>query len=110
MEKRSYCGLNCASCDAYKATVNNDEALKAATAETWAKMYNAPISAADINCDGCKSEGEKFAHCTQCEIRACNIKKNLSSCAECSEYPCEHESFVINNSADAKSFIEDLRK
>ena len=39
----AYCGLNCAACDAYLATLHNDQALRERTAKLWAELNNAPI-------------------------------------------------------------------
>ena len=45
------CGLDCESCDARIATVENDNELKEKTARKWSVMNNAPeITAATINC------------------------------------------------------------
>lgn len=49
----AYCGLNCASCDAYLATLHNDQALRERTAKLWAELNNAPILPEHINCQGC---------------------------------------------------------
>ena len=38
-----YCGLDCEKCDAYIATVNDDQTLREKTAKLWAKLNNAPI-------------------------------------------------------------------
>ena len=38
-----YCGLDCEKCDAYIATVNDDNALREKTAKLWAELNNAPI-------------------------------------------------------------------
>lgn len=38
-----YCGLDCEKCDAYLATINNDQALREKTAKLWAQLNNAPI-------------------------------------------------------------------
>ena len=38
-----YCGLDCEKCDAYIATVNDDQALREKTAKLWAELNNAPI-------------------------------------------------------------------
>ena len=35
-KKIAYCGLNCQTCDAYLATIHNDQKLKEATAKKWA--------------------------------------------------------------------------
>ena len=36
----SVCGLNCETCEARIATVNNDDELRKETAEKWQKMFN----------------------------------------------------------------------
>ena len=33
-----YCGLDCEKCDAYLATINDDQALREKTAKLWAEM------------------------------------------------------------------------
>jgi len=106
MANRSYCGLNCAECDAFKATINNDNGLREKTAQAWSAMYNAAITTEQINCTGCKSDGVKVFHCSNCKIRECNIKNNRKNCSGCERYPCEDENYVISHSADAKNFIE----
>jgi len=56
MEKLiSCCGLDCATCDARIATLNNDNELRSKTAEEWSAMFNAQISAEMINCMGCRN-------------------------------------------------------
>lgn len=35
------CGLDCENCDARKATVNNDDALRKKTAKQWAEANDA---------------------------------------------------------------------
>ena len=34
----AFCGLNCAKCDAYIATKNNDDALREKTAKMWSEL------------------------------------------------------------------------
>ena len=78
------CGLNCVACDARIATVTNDNALRAKTAELWKVQYNVPdILPEMINCTGCMEAGAKIGHCAECEIRNCVISKNFKTCAEC---------------------------
>lgn len=74
----AYCGLDCESCDARIATVKNDDELREKTAQKWSAMNNAPeITAATINCMGCRADGVKFAYCSDyCEIRKCRSKKD----------------------------------
>jgi hypothetical protein len=77
------CGLDCAICDARKATVTNDDKLQKATAENWTVQFNADITPEMINCTGCREEGVKFAHCTECEIRNCVKAQGFDTCADC---------------------------
>lgn len=80
------CGLNCETCDARIATVNNDDNLRKATAEKWKAAYNAPdLDYTMINCTGCREEGAKFSHCSVCEIRNCVKAKGFNTCGDCSE-------------------------
>jgi len=80
------CGLDCAACDARIATLANDNALRARTAEKWRVLYNAPgITAEMINCTGCREPGVKIGHCYECEIRKCVLGKGFQTCAECTK-------------------------
>lgn len=81
------CGLDCEKCDARIATVTNDDQLRETTAQKWSVMNNAPqITAATINCMGCRAEGVKFAYCSDyCEIRKCVTQKGFDTCGDCEE-------------------------
>ena len=80
------CGLNCVTCDARTATVTNDDDLRRATAEKWRVEFNAPdITTEMINCTGCREEGAKFSHCSDCEIRNCAKSKGFETCGNCPE-------------------------
>lgn len=86
-EMMAFCGLLCDQCGAYKATVNNDDALRKKTAEEWSKMFNAEIKPEDVNCLGCMSD-VLFSHCSVCEIRACAIEKKKDDCGKCESFAC----------------------
>lgn len=79
------CGLNCATCDARIATINDDHELRALTAEKWKVQYNPDITPEMINCTGCREPGVKFNHCSQCEIRNCANSKDYQNCSECDQ-------------------------
>jgi len=75
------CGLYCGVCSIYYADKQNDEKMK----EKLAKVYfNTPEQ---IKCDGCLSDN-KYIYCQSCSIRRCVVKKELSGCHECAEFPC----------------------
>ena len=91
-----YCGLDCEKCDAYIATVNDDQALREKTAKLWAKLNNAPILPEHINCEGCRMSGVKTVFCEHiCEIRKCALKKRvfhlrgLFRIRKLPNYPCD---------------------
>lgn len=78
------CGLDCAQCDARIATINNDDKLRAETAEKWMTQFNATgITPEMINCTGCMEPGVKIGHCYECQVRNCVISKGYQTCAEC---------------------------
>lgn len=77
------CGINCDNCDARIATLANDTELREKTAATWKVNYGADITPEMINCTGCREEGVKFAHCSECEIRKCADAKGFKTCASC---------------------------
>lgn len=80
------CGLDCATCEARIATINNDDELRKSTAEKWQKLYNSPeIAPESINCTGCRISGAKLGHCAECQVRNCAIAKGYLTCSECSE-------------------------
>jgi len=79
------CGIDCATCDARTATLTNDIALKEKTAKTWSEQFSANIPVESINCFGCRVEGEKFFHCSVCEIRNCVQAKSYQTCGDCEE-------------------------
>ena len=105
------CGLDCGQCPAYIATQKNDDNLRAETAKNWSAQFNAKISPADINCDGCTSDSKRlFSHCAVCEIRKCSREKKLANCAHCPEYPCAKLAAFLANVPEAKANLEAIRK
>jgi len=71
-----YCGINCETCDCYKATILDDDRMRMNVAIKWSRMFNRTILPREINCTGCKSDGVKFSNCSVCKIRenGCHIK------------------------------------
>ena len=81
----AYCGLDCEKCDAYIATINDDQKLREKTAKLWAKLNNAPILPEHINCQGCRVDGIKTVFCDSiCSIRSCAKEKGVNTCGDCS--------------------------
>ncbi len=100
----AYCGLDCEKCDAYLATVHNDNTLREQTAKLWGEMNNAPITAEMINCLGCRTDGVKTPYCeSMCEIRQCALKKDFDTCGACPDMDgCGKVGAVLESSPDAR--------
>ena len=98
-----YCGLDCEKCDAYLATVNDDQALREKTAKLWAELNQAPILPEHINCEGCRVEGMKTVFCDSlCGVRQCAMKKGVKTCGSCLELnKCEMIAPIISDNPDA---------
>jgi len=105
----AYCGLNCSNCDAYLATQQDNDGKREETAQKWSKLYKAEINPEQINCDGCKSDGKKFSHCSVCDIRQCCITNRVENCAECEHYICDTLANFIKLAPVAGVALEKLR-
>lgn len=82
----AYCGLDCEKCDAYLATIHDDQALREKTARLWAELNHAPILPEHINCEGCRTDGAKTLFCESlCAVRQCALKKDIMTCGDCPE-------------------------
>lgn len=82
----AYCGLDCEKCDAYLATIHDDQELREKTAKLWAQLNQAPILPEHINCEGCRVNGVKTVFCDSlCRIRQCALKKGVTTCGQCPE-------------------------
>ena len=79
-----YCGLDCEKCDAYIATVNDDQALREKTAKLWAELNNAPIPVSYTHLDvykrqvyeEIKSQADKVVYTSHDYFRGCMFKRN----------------------------------
>lgn len=99
----AYCGLDCEACDAYLATINDDQALREKTAKLWAELNNAPILPEHINCQGCRTAGSKTVFCDSlCGIRQCALKKGVTTCGGCPDLEkCQIVGTVISEHPEA---------
>ncbi len=81
----AYCGLDCSKCQAYEATVKDDDALRAKVAAAW------KMKPEDVNCLGCKSAKALF----NCSLKKCASKRGLPTCAHCQDFPrCKDEQWT----------------
>jgi len=107
----AYCGLDCDKCEAFIATAQNDDALRAKVAGQWSKAYHAEIKPEHINCAGCRSVGVKVQFCeTLCEVRKCASGRKLETCAQCGDFPCSRLSDIFKMAPEAEKALRSLRK
>ncbi len=108
----AYCGLNCEACEARLATIANDQALREKIAKKWSELNSVEITPDMINCLGCRVEGVKTPYCDMyCPIRQCALKRDIETCADCSEMAdCEKLGAILSNSEEAKKNLMGAKK
>ena len=99
----AYCGLNCEECEAYIATINNDDKLREKVAKEWSIANEVVITKEMINCEGCRTDGKKFPFCdTMCPIRICGKEKQMETCGDCKNLKtCEKLKMVTDHNDKA---------
>ena len=106
------CGLLCSQCEAFLATQANDGAEIEAIAAKWSAQYRAAIEPDSVWCDGCTTMGShKCGHTTDCEIRACVVRRDLKTCADCTHYTCDLLESFLDRTAElgTRDRLEGLR-
>jgi hypothetical protein len=108
----AYCGSVCTECPAYIATQANDHEALERTAAQWREAFNAPeLTAETIVCDGClTNEGRRCIHCSKCEIRACVVGRDLTSCAHCSDYACDRLKYFHGEAPVVWNTLDGIRQ
>ena len=98
-----YCGLDCESCEARKATINNDKELRIKVAKEWSDLNGVEITPEMINCEGCRVNGVKTPFCDRlCPIRQCALNKKVNTCGNCKEIDkCGKIQMITSNNKEA---------
>ena len=104
----AYCGLDCETCEARIATVNDDNELREEVAKLWSKLNGVEISPEMINCVGCRIDGVKTPFCDSiCPIRQCASARKYETCADCAELgECGRGKMIFENNPDALKNLE----
>ena len=104
----AHCGLDCSKCDAYIATINNDDELRESVAKSWSELNGVEITPEMINCEGCRVDGVKTPFCDGlCEIRQCALAKQYATCGSCDELlSCAKVDMIIGNNKEARERLE----
>ena len=104
------CGLDCAKCEAYLATQDNDMEKLKAIAKKWSDEFKVPVQAEHIICDGCNGRG-RLAYNAQelCKIRKCTQVKSIENCGKCEDSYCELLTPIFEHEPQAKQRLENLK-
>lgn len=99
----AYCGLDCGTCEAHIATINDDNDLRIKVAREWSELNKVEITPDMINCAGCRIEGVKTPFCESlCPIRQCALKREVNTCGSCVDMDiCDKLSMITGNNAEA---------
>ena len=96
------CGFRCDLCPAYTGNVHSPRD-KQRVSDVWFTYYGFRIPPAQIHCDGCRDESPDAARIDdKCKVRACTITRNLDTCANCPQYPCDE----LNSKIVTRSSVE----
>ena len=104
MEKYiAYCGLNCETCQARIATINNDNELREKVSKLWSELNGVEITPEMINCVGCRINGVKTPFCESlCPIRQCAQGRGVETCGGCDCMESREKlGAITGNNADA---------
>jgi hypothetical protein len=107
----AFCGLDCASCEAFIVTQANDEAGQLDLLARWQADYHSPdMTIAAVTCDGCTSSGRLGGYCMECPVRACGWEKGMENCAHCDGYEtCETLQGFIADIPVARENLNQIR-
>ena len=115
--KLAACGIDCAECDSYKATIDRDWNA-AANLVDWYRGVGwigknegaEAVMSKNPQCKGCwDSTDDCFFKITfGCEKRICCMEKQLSNCGECGDFPCGHYSEFPSANAFYQKAMERL--
>ena len=99
----AYCGLDCETCEAHIATVDDDNDLRIKVAKEWSELNKVEITPEMINCAGCRIDGVKTPFCDSlCPIRQCALSKDIETCGDCGEMStCEKLEMITENNDEA---------
>lgn len=107
----AYCGLDCGKCEARRATLDNDDALREKVARKWSELNGVEITPAMINCAGCRVDGVKTPYCESlCPIRQCALGRRVETCGGCAEMgACGKLAQITGNNAEARRNLATIR-
>ncbi len=106
----AFCGLDCATCPAFRAGERLTLDERRQVAEKWSADFGEQMTAEQIDCVGCTfTEGAMIPYCAVCETRLCALGKGYTTCADCPDYSCESLEKLLANTPEARVTLDALR-
>ncbi len=105
----AYCGIKCSECPVYLATSHDDDMRRVELAEEYTSDH-CHFEKEDINCRGCHSDLLSHKMCGCCEIRLCAVKREIATCAQCEDYPCEYIERYVPLESENRKRLDRLRR
>lgn len=97
---KGYCGYDCGLC----AARSDDPEVRRRLVDGWRKIFgHQNYTAENVRCDGCKAGGRLADR--SCQARPCAIAKNIDSCAECPDFPCQKVSYLLGSREGMMTFV-----
>ena len=84
---RCCCGMDCAQCLIYRATVRDDDGLRAEAQNYYRQNLGLELPLEAFSCLGVFSQ-TVFSLCRECPWVKCCEKHGIASCEVCENYPC----------------------
>ena len=108
----AFCGIDCAACQAYIGTQNDDEELLKKTAEEWSTADEL-LTPEDVICYSCtQTEKRLFVWSVHCKMKDCCREKDIPNCAYCDEYACDDlkKLWDVVESQSPRTTLDDVRR
>ena len=97
----AYCGIPCAQvCELYKATLENDVAMKKLVYEKWRwkKKFGIEFDPDKVFCYTCKpGDKPKKVGMATCGVRNCAVANGMESCVQCKSLAACKQEFWKSN-------------
>lgn len=86
--------------------------MLAAIAGRWQELFQHPVDASYILCDGCHASVPRHCgYCSSCEIRACSLEHAVDSCGSCIEFDnCAKMELLFSLNPGARDVLMEIRR
>lgn len=103
----SFCGLNCAVCDMYRAS-HGDSSLHEEVVKWFQENIDPKITY--VSCEKCRGPSDK-CWTDDCKFRECATEKGHEYCFQCDEFVCDKlDAFAKDGAPHHARTVENLKE